>query len=158
MWVIFVTEPISIFTVRPTNLNTTLQMWEKCSKHLHFSYTFFSRYLEQPSKHLKKFVKPMKVKLRIKMSHWPKIPHRYAGPPKLLTFWCHTHYCFMRKSTEHSWFRQKMSLYRILSLNILVLFSKINNGLLKIVTRFNVTKWKLHCTRILWRFKEGDTK
>ena len=81
-----------------------------------------------------------------------------TGPPKLLTFRCHTHYCFMRKSTEHSWFRQKMSLYRILSLNILVLFSKIDNGLLKIVTRFNVTKWKLHCTRILWRFKEGDTK
>ena len=56
----FVTEPISIFTVRPTNLNTTLQMWEKCSKHLHFSYTFLSRYLEQPSKHLKSSLKNRK--------------------------------------------------------------------------------------------------
>ena len=26
----------------------------------------------------KKIVKPMEVKLRNKMSHWPKIPHRYA--------------------------------------------------------------------------------
>ena len=26
----------------------------------------------------KKFVKPMEVKLRSKMSHWPKIPHRYV--------------------------------------------------------------------------------
>ena len=25
----------------------------------------------------KKIVKPMEVKLRSKMSHWPKIPHRY---------------------------------------------------------------------------------
>ena len=32
-------------------------------------------------RNLKKFVKPMEVKLRSKMSHWPKIPHRYAGHP-----------------------------------------------------------------------------
>ena len=30
-------------------------------------------------RHLNKFVKPMEVKLRSKISHWPKIPHRY-GP------------------------------------------------------------------------------
>ena len=30
-------------------------------------------------RHLKNFVKPMEVKLRSKMSHWPKIPHRYES-------------------------------------------------------------------------------
>ena len=30
-------------------------------------------------RHLKKFVKPMVVKLRSKMSHWPNIPRRYAS-------------------------------------------------------------------------------
>ena len=29
-------------------------------------------------RHLKNFVKPKEVKFRSKMSHWPKIPHRYA--------------------------------------------------------------------------------
>ena len=29
-------------------------------------------------RHLKKFLKPMEVKLRSNMSHWPKIPHRYG--------------------------------------------------------------------------------
>jgi len=32
-------------------------------------------------RHLKKFVKPMEVKLRKKMSHRPKIPHRYDNNP-----------------------------------------------------------------------------
>ena len=29
-------------------------------------------------RNLKPFVKPMEIKLRSKMSHWPKIPHKYA--------------------------------------------------------------------------------
>ena len=29
-------------------------------------------------RHLKKFVKPMEIKLRSKMSHWPEIPSRYV--------------------------------------------------------------------------------
>ena len=28
-------------------------------------------------RHLKRFLKPMEIKLRSKMSHWPRIPHRY---------------------------------------------------------------------------------
>ena len=50
------------------------------------------------------------------------------------------------------WSPQKLSLNRIMSLNQMILCSKFKNGLCKIVTKsqvvtkFNVTKSRLHCT------------
>ena len=53
------------------------QIFFRCSS-LIVTTSAFIKKKRSKMRHLKKIVLPMEVKLRSKMSHWPKIPHRYA--------------------------------------------------------------------------------